>query len=757
MNRGVAAAARSFVSRHRPRSELLRRIAAAVALISCVAAVIGVSMPGTRTPIATVHLVDLSSSCGPIEGILDGLRAHLVPGHPDDRVAVIGFRRAAVLLAPFSPADRAVVLNPGAGLAGLELLEDGSNLDRGVALMRSLWDEAGLDHHRRRVVLWGDLRYPRRSLDALRRQHPELLCAGLPRTPPPDLRLGIIGDPRLRPGRRTIVKLVVHARGGRRRVAKLGDLRIPVVPGRSHVVTVPVDAKAGARYHFRLEPDPVGNAWPDHDEVRLDVVEPGLRRKVGTIGHWPDEVPLPQSWLSVPAEAAVLDDLDAVVVFNTPASGIDVTDQLRAAVGDRGLGLAVFGGDQAFRAGGYAGWKLDSWLPLSSRPPRGRDVHIALDRSGSMDKDDRSGRAVASIARLAGALSPNDRIQVWPFGTSPLPPIPRHPVSPTAFAAEALPMLWKLAASGGTRLRGAFEGPAAAAAAAGSDRDPVFVVLSDLKDDTLAADEIQAIKRSLTSFRGGALSLLLDPTPETTARARSLSLRVRPVRDIVPEVILHAVEGDGWRADDVVATRWSVDPAGLPMAGEVRGWNPVVAGERARVLLETADGRPLAADVRRGAGRIVACATDVALEGWLRGCVVPWVESTMAPATEDVRAGVDAEGLWVTVPRSHAGPLFVASDGFDAMPLLEVEPGRWRAHRVPPSGRISVLDGDRRLLGRPELFASDAPEYLQPALPTPAPGLDARDAPSAPPLRWPFGLTALLIMAGSVIWPPRDR
>lgn len=761
MNPSVGGAAPRSMS---PRRVRVLMVALVIALL--VAATIGVPFSGGGTPTDHVHLVDLSRSCSADPSrLIDALAARLLPGDPDDRVAIVGFGDAALTLAPLRPADDpdSALGAARARLASLPVASRGaSRLEAGVARARSL----SQDPNRRLVVtVWGDLRYPPGQLLELRRAlpaHARLEVRGRLVDPEPGVRLGLAGvPPRLEPGHPAIVRVLVHLQDDRPRTATLSaggrSFVVHLRPGRPEVVAVNVTPGAGAT-SVRVAVTEHGGADVDplNDAVTLPVVDQ-RRQRVVVIGDGRVELS-PSNYevrrVASPERRESIDPASVIILADQPATeGFRSawSELLRRHVTRDGSGLVVLGGRNAFRCGGYGGWELDALLPLSSRPARGRDVHVLLDRSGSMEQDDRLQRAIEALRHLARGLATSDRIQVWPFGVDALPPVPASPASPDAFVRSALAELWRLVPTGGTRLVGAFEGPGRAAGAS-DDRETILVVLSDLKDDRLDATALRSLKGDVARFSGGAVGLVLDPTPKTTRTARALGLAVVPVRELTPDVFLAQVEGDGWKTASL-ETVWTNPPAGVPQASSIRGWNPVLRGEGSRVLLETSDGQPLLGDVRRGAGRIMALATDPGLEGWTRGLVRLLVDAVARPDTGAWSAHASSDGMVVLSADGVAGPLTAAwpSGGrVVQVPLVEVTAGAWHTSTVPEPVALRILGPEGELLARPALALPDDPEYLVAPLPVPAPVAAPGRAPSRS-VRWPPAALALVLMAGLVL------
>jgi hypothetical protein len=308
------------------------------------------------------------------------------------------------------------------------------------------------------------------------------------------------------------------------------------------------------------------------------------------------------------AEASLLADADVAILVDQDASDPRAAPFLAAlaeAVEGRAAGLVILGGPRAFRPGGYASTPLERLSPLSSRGERGRDVRVLLDVSGSMEKDERLVRAVDATLRLAEALGPDDVIRVRPFAARPRAPIPSAPRSGPQFLTEASSALRALVAAGGTRLLPALDAELDDASAA--DRRRVLVIVADADDDALDdADATGARRERLRASETEAAFILLDPRPETEARAAAFGGRVEPVRTWSPRVLLDALESDAFDASPV-----AILDANGRADGVVPWRNRVRDGADARIALRAVDRAPLVATARRGAGRAAAAACPV--------------------------------------------------------------------------------------------------------------------------------------------------
>lgn len=583
----------------------------------------------------------------------------------------------------------------------------------------------------------------------------------LPR--PADLRLALDGPaPALRPGRPSIVRLRLDAVAAGRRTVTLAAGGVSVAttidPATGSLgLAIPVAPPADAReIEVRIADSGGEDADPANDRLTIPVVAEG-RRRVHVCGSL--AAPVSGLFAGAGIELTSGDVLpgdpeayDAVVLADlslgaaTDGSAEPVARLVRAVEGS-GTGLLATGGPHAFRGGGYAGSALDALLPLSSRLPEGRDIRILLDRSGSMDEDDRLGRAVEAVLSLARGLGPEDRLQIVPFAAAPDPAIPEAPAAPEDVLASA-DRLWRLRPGGGTDVVSAlaaarFEGSAA--------KERILAVLSDLRDEKLDAAGVAGRLRSTWERERVSVSvLLLDGDEATRARVAALGARLCPVDRITPEVFLRTLEPQAWKTGEL-EVRWREGPdAGRP-AGDLRAWNPTIPGREARVLLEGSGGEPVAAEARRGAGRVIAFASDPTLEGWCRELVSAFLPRVFGASRGEFTARADGGTLSISgaADRVRAGRLALVS-GSAAFPMNEVGAGRWIAGGWPDERhpwRIRDEATGEVLAGLAPPAAGD-PEFRLPAAatPDPEPGAPERRG-SGPRTRWPFELVTAVFLA----------
>ena len=288
---------------------------------------------------------------------------------------------------------------------------------------------------------------------------------------------------------------------------------------------------------------------------------------------------------------------DLLVLVDQPVTGAAASAiaPIETAVTEGGMGLLVIGGEHAFAAGGYAATRLDELLPLSSRVVGRNLIRVVLDVSGSMES--RIARAIDAIAALAGALAPDDRLQVMPFAQKPLPPIPAAPSSPPDFLAYAMPALRRIDPRGGTRILPAIDAALAAPRAEPGVKE-LLILVTDARDEQASRADLLARREALAARQAESIVVLLDPADETSAKASALASKaVIKVTDLGPRILVDTLEG----AAIVPGPVASALPDGSP--GPLMAWrNRVRANEGAVVALLTPERQPLLASAFRGAG-----------------------------------------------------------------------------------------------------------------------------------------------------------
>lgn len=335
--------------------------------------------------------------------------------------------------------------------------------------------------------------------------------------------------------------------------------------------------------------------------------------------------------------ARAAEDVDACVVSDAQLSPADApfAETVAAAVARSGCGLLAIGGPRAWREGGWAGTAFEAALPFDCGVAA-TDVRVAIDRSGSMDRDGRFAAAVGAVDALLRAVSASTRVYVLPFADTPGPDLSEGPITVDAFRARALAMLRRVVPSGGTRVAPAVR-RAATPAPAGDSR-AVLAIVSDFDDATLddasVADEL---KRATAGF--AVTALVLDPSRETLERARRVAATVVPVDRLEAGLLVSHLDDVGFRASPT-ASRNTDGTVGPTFSGRHR----VAAKSGSRVLSTADDGAALVAVVDRGLGRVLGAAVPEpepsVLREWVKQVVRVGERATWTAMVSDGRLDV---------------------------------------------------------------------------------------------------------------------
>lgn len=113
-----------------------------------------------------------------------------------------------------------------------------------------------------------------------------------------------------------------------------------------------------------------------------------------------------------------LDDFEAIILSNTPATGLMDFDQMRLEeYVASGGGLIALGGDQSFTAGGWHGTTLEELMPVecvpSEKQPRpSLSMVLVMDRSLSMEEGGAIELAKEAARRAVGVLAATDQLGI---------------------------------------------------------------------------------------------------------------------------------------------------------------------------------------------------------------------------------------------------------------------------------------------------------------------------------------------------------
>ena len=252
-----------------------------------------------------------------------------------------------------------------------------------------------------------------------------------------------------------------------------------IAPGTPGSVSLPVRAVSAGTLVLdaTLRDESSSNivdAW--RDAVAIDVAAPAeilfvaagpsvLARSLRD-GGWTLDSVTPSG---LDAKAGSLDRYAAVVLDDVPASAARPATwaALQSAVRDAGTGLLVLGGAQSFAAGSYGDSRLESLLPVLSRPSGLGDATalvFVVDKSGSMGATsagvDRFRLAQRAVIETATMLTDRDSAALVAFDAEPRTLLPLQGAQ--AFR-EAVARPWPAQPKGGTRIAPALEAAVRAA------------------------------------------------------------------------------------------------------------------------------------------------------------------------------------------------------------------------------------------------------------------------------------------------------
>jgi hypothetical protein len=408
------------------------------------------------------------------------------------------------------------------------------------------------------------------------------------------------------------------------------------------------------------------------------------------------------------ANAGSLDRYAAVVLDDVPASAARPATwaSLERAVRDAGTGLLVLGGAQSFAAGSYGESKLESLLPVLSRPSGLGDataIVFVVDKSGSMGASsagvDRLRLAQRAVIETATMLTDRDSAALVAFDAEPRALLPLQ--GARAFR-EAVARPWPAQPKGGTRIAPALEAALAQLEPAPAQRRIIVLVT----DGFVGQQPDPALEARLTRARVELIALGVGPDADMAALAqlvppeRGTILRVAEAAEL-PVMMRQGLENRRAPIErGRIAVRAQV-PLPFQASGRtswptVEGYDVTTPAPQALVHLESERGDPLIASTRAGLGQVVAVTSGIGAwtPDWLRwrdwpelaGGLVEWVSSPAA-----------ASGLSVAVtdlPGSLRVDVDVASDGR----WSDAASGQVRVQH--PSGRTSDIPLEASAAGR---------------------------------------------------------
>ncbi len=399
-----------------------------------------------------------------------------------------------------------------------------------------------------------------------------------------------------------------------------------------------------------------------------------------------------------PRDPAALDRYSAVVLDDLPLESLPPPSRsaLVAAVRRQGLGLLVLGGPNSFGRGGYRHSELEDILPVVAEGGDTRSaasVLFLLDKSGSMDL--RGGAAGGfAMARRAvletlKGLWRQDRVGIIVFDAEAREVLP---LGPRADPERALDLA--LAPAGGTRLAPALE-MALERLSRADTRQRLLVLVSDGRfvdsdfaglEKKLAAGDIEFI--ALAVGEDAAL-----PALERLASAgRGRVLRVGRSAEL-PRLARGEVERERAAVETGTTLPVAIRPLPFPIGGAA--WPALSAHAvttprpEAAVYWQSAQGDPLLAEWRAGAGRVLALPGGLA--DWARTWIArPDFGRLAAGLVERATAATADSGLELRVD-SQPGRLEFEIDALAADPARWAEAPNAEVRLAWPSGASETV------------------------------------------------------------------
>ncbi|HEX6290625.1 MAG TPA: VWA domain-containing protein [Herpetosiphonaceae bacterium] len=450
----------------------------------------------------------------------------------------------------------------------------------------------------------------------------------------------------------------------------------------------------------------------------------------------------------LPSSLIGMDAYDVIVLVDVPFRALPrrAASLLPAYVRELGRGLLMIGGEDSYAAGGYLDTPVETALPVTMRT-RGVKVQpdvalvLVIDRSGSMDGE-KLKLAKEGAAQSFAALDDQDQIGVIAFDESAMwaVDLQKKPPSP-----EFLSSIGNIGVGGGTDLRPGLEQATSALERAEAKIKHV-VLLTDGQAPYNYDEVIQRMKQA-----GITLSTVgiedYDPNlkriaPETGGRFYEVDDRNDVPRLFFDESLRITRRGIVEKEFTPVITFPAPAVRDLRSAPPLYGYNAVTPKDTAQVILESDDGDPVLAQWQYGLGRAAAWTPDMKgqwARDWVRwdqfgrfaaqlvGALLP------TPSLEGFEAGTSIEGTALALDlradaldgraRTGLGAIgrIVGADGsVQELPLIEVEPGRYRGTvALPEAGvyraQVLVRGGDGQALGVVATGAVVPPsaEYLQ--------------------------------------------
>ncbi len=320
---------------------------------------------------------------------------------------------------------------------------------------------------------------------------------------------------------------------------------------------------------------------------------------------------------------------DVLVLDNVPAEAIreSAMEAIEMAVRVGGLGLVVLG-SQSLGPGGYLDTTLEPILPVELTPPEKQSpktIVFVVDRSGSMGAkvgaDPKIRLARSAVATAIRALRPEDWIGVIAFDAQPHELVP---LSPVGKSEKWLPLLGQLDAGHGTFMQTALEQAERWFESATTERK-FLVIVSDgrIGEDDSPLEVVERLAQR--DVQTSAISL--GPNVLMQQLGQSGNGRYHVVSDIrtLPRILVEEMKRPEESLRTGTYTPRIKDPhpilAGLTEWPPIYGYISTQLRARAQAPLVVANGQPLLAAWRYGAGRVAVFNSDLAIlwgREWVR-------------------------------------------------------------------------------------------------------------------------------------------
>lgn len=384
-------------------------------------------------------------------------------------------------------------------------------------------------------------------------------------------------------------------------------------------------------------------------------------------GGWPIDAVSPAL---APSTPEALGEYQVVVIDNVAIS--DAPEAFWVAlsrqINERGLGLIVLGGPNAFAGGGYLHSRLEPLLPVVSEAPeseRTQAVGFVVDKSGSMGRSsagvDRLTAARSAVIAAARGLEPQDETLLMAFDIEPHLLVPLASYSSARATLEAP---WPVHAGGGTRVEPALMAAAERLAASHSQRRTLVLVT----DGSINAEPANEISEALRRHSIDLTVLAVGPEADIAALGElsgasgSHVLRVGDVAEL-PQFMRSAVQRRRGRVEVGQTAVQEMLP--VPFLSAATSWPAVSAYAVTRLrpdsdsFLVSSRKDPILAAGQAGSGRVVVlpAGLDQWAPGWIRsqswprfaGALVEWASRNANDPRVSVEVTDDPERLSVQV------------------------------------------------------------------------------------------------------------